>query len=119
MTRSPTRQEWRGKSWRRGAEGRDHLGVQHRVASGRVLERRVRVPERVAQAVGAASVVRLQDLPVGAEVGDVAERLVTEPVLLDGGRAELRVQGAVEPLAERELLVVGHRLVVEPTNGEL
>jgi hypothetical protein len=93
--------------------------VEHRVAAGRILKRRVGVPETIAQAVRAAAVTLLEDLAVGPDVGDVPERLVAEAVLLDRRRPELRVQGAVEPLCERQMLVVGEALIVKHENGVL
>ena len=62
---------------------RDDLRREHRVASRRILEGRVGVPEAVAERVHAPPVVGLHDLAVLVEVRDVAEGLVAEAVLLE------------------------------------
>ena len=102
-----------------GGDGRDDPGREHRVAARRVLERRVGVPEAIAERVHAPAVVGFQDLAVLVEVRDVGERLVPEAVLAEGAAPGLGVQLAVEALGERELLVVGERLIVEDQDGVL
>ena len=99
--------------------GGDDLGREHRIASRRILEGRVGVPEAIAERVHAAPVVGADDLAVLVEVRDVAEGLVAEAVLLERADPQLGVEHAVQPLGEIELLVVGERLVAEDEHGVL
>src|SRR3954470_8961555 len=92
--------------------------VQHGIAPRRILERRVGVPEAVAEAIHPAPVARLHELAVLVHVGDVAQRFVAEPVLAEDGSAGSGVQLAVETLGECQLLSVAQRLAAEDYDGE-
>ena len=96
-----------------------HARVQHRVASRRVLERSVGVPEPVAERVLPLAVLARHDVAVGADVGDVGQRLVAEAVCAERGRARLGVQPAVEALREFELFLVSEFLRAEHQHPEL
>src|SRR5437879_2604268 len=82
-------------------------------SSGRIHERGVGVPEPIAERVVAPAIVGLHDLPARVEVRDVGQRFVAETALREGAAPGALVQPAVEPLAERDLLGVGKRLMVE------
>jgi hypothetical protein len=69
------------------------------------------VPQAIPEPIHATAIVGLHDLTVLVEVRDVAERLVPEAALLEGADPGFRVQLAVESLRERDLLVVGERLI--------
>jgi len=92
--------------------------VQHGIAPRRILERRVGVPEAVAEAIHPAPVARLHELAVLVHVGDVAQRFVAEPVLAQDRGAGSRVQLAVETLGERQLLGIAQRLAAEHQDSE-
>jgi hypothetical protein len=92
---------------------------QHRVAARRIDERCIRVPQAVGDRGGAHAVVRVADLAVRADVGDVGQCLVAEPVAPDGRGGSAGMQRAVETLGEVELLFVGEILVAEHQHGVL
>ena len=92
---------------------RDHPRMQHRVTPGRILERGIRVPQPVAERIFPAAVVGGEDLAVRADVRDVGQRFVAEAVLRDDARPGFRVKLAIQPLGERDLLVVRECLVME------
>jgi len=90
-----------------------------RSAAGRILERRVGVPQAVAEPVHASAIVCLQQLAAFVQVGNVGQRFVAEAVAAHHGGAGLRVQGTVEALGERELLLITERLFAEHQHGVL
>src|SRR6266852_4296092 len=100
-----------------GRDRRYDARVEHRVPSRQILERGVGVPETIAERVLPPAIVGLHDLAVGAEVRDVGERLVAEPILRNHAAAGALVQAPVEALRERELLGIGERLVTEDEDG--
>ena len=102
-----------------GPHRRHHPRRQHRVAARRIDERRIGVPQAVGDRGGAHAVVRVPDLAVLVDVGDVGQRLVAEPVVADGRGGRPGMQRAVETLGEVELLFVGELLVAEHQHGVL
>jgi len=68
---------------------------------------------------GAHAVVRVPDLAVRTDVGDVGQGLVAEPVAADGRGGRTGMQGAVETLGEVELLLVGEVLVANTSTAYL
>ena len=73
-----------------------------------MLERAVGVPELVADVEQIAAVVPRQHLPFGVEVGNVGD-IGAQPHLC-AGIVRIDLERSEEP-AERQLLLVGHRLV--------
>ena len=71
------------------------------------------MPQAVPEPVHAPAVVGSRDVPALVEVRDVDERVVPQAVQAQGGGSGLRVELAVQPLREGELLVVGEGLVPE------
>src|SRR5216684_265591 len=98
---------------------RDDSRREHRVASGRIHERRVGMPEAITEPVHATTVAGRQD-PAGlVDVRDVGERLVPQAVPANGGSARPCVELTVEALREIELLGVGEWLIAEDEHGVL
>src|SRR5712664_2787137 len=71
------------------------------------------MPQAVAERVHAAAVAGSEELAAFVHVRDVGEGLVAESAFLHDGRTGFHVQCTIEALRERELLVVGERLVAE------
>lgn len=49
---------------------------------GRILERRVGVPQTISKRIGAAPIVQTTNLTGRVDVGDIGERFVSETILL-------------------------------------
>jgi hypothetical protein len=77
------------------------------------------VPEAVAERVHAPAVLGAENRARLVHVGDVGERLVAEPVLVEHGNPGLGVELAVEALGEGELLGASELLVAEDDHGVL
>ena len=97
------------------ADRRDRARMQHRAVGRQALERRVRVPEAIAEIVETLAVVRLEDAVFGVEIADIGHVLVQAQVMALARHEDGRLQWT-EMACEGELAVVVEFLVGEDQN---
>ena len=77
------------------------------------------MPESINEAVHSSPVAGRQDLAGLVDVRDVGERLVAQAALANRSGAGPRVELAIEPSREIELLGIGEWLIAEDEHGVL
>ena len=98
------------------ADWRNRTAMQDRAVGRQTLERRIRVPQAIAELVEPHSVVGLQDLVLGVEIADVGE-LRLQAHLVIGANREHRGLERPEVAREVEMALVREGLVGEDQHG--